>query len=156
MRCNERRIMYKLTKLMEMVLCILLACPFTPMLYPLALPHLTSHWGKTHFPINICGTIHYAFLSTPLVYSGVKLKVPSSLSDREFGKKLHINYLYPEQSEVPPRQWQSMFDGIFSFAQVASMKRSKSGSNAVWLRIRGFTPRGVKLLCILMVRKELC
>jgi hypothetical protein len=51
--------------------------------------------------------------------------------------------------------WQSGFDGILSFAQVASMKGSKSGSNAVWMRVIGFTLGGVRLLSIAMVNKEL-
>jgi hypothetical protein len=127
--------MYKLTKLLEILLFSLLACLITLILYPLALPHLTSHWGKTHFPINICGTTHYAFGFTSLGYNGVKLKVPSSLYGRDFVKKVHEKYSYHGQSYVPPLPWQRGFEGILSFAQVASMKGSKRGLNAVWMRV---------------------
>jgi hypothetical protein len=138
-----------------MVLNNLVACLFNTMLYPLALPHLTSHWGKTHFPINICGTIYYAFRFTPLVQNEVKPKVPSSLSNRDFWKKVHKNYPYMGQSDVHRTLWQRMFDGILSFAHVASMKGSKRGSNAVWMRVWGFTPRGVKLLAICLNDNDL-
>jgi hypothetical protein len=56
---------------------------------------------------------------------------------------------------VPQTSWQRVFDGILSFAQMASTKGSKSGSNAVRMRLEGFTPCGVKLLLIIMVDKEL-
>jgi hypothetical protein len=145
MRCKERGTMYELTRLFEMVMYALIISLFTLMLYPLALPHYPSHWGKTHFHINICSTTHYAFCFTPLGYDGVKPKVPSSLSDRYFEKKVHKNYPYMGQSDVPQTLYQSRFEGILSFAQMASMKGSKRGSNAVRMRIWGFTPRGVKL-----------
>jgi hypothetical protein len=126
-------------------MCKLLVYLFTPMLYPLALPHLTSHWGKTHFPINICSTTYYTFHFAPLGYDGVKPKVPSSLSGREFMKKMHKNYPYMGQSDVPQTSCHSGFDGIFRFVHVASMKGSKSGSNAVRMKLGGFTLCGVKL-----------
>jgi hypothetical protein len=138
--------MCELTRLFEMVMYSFLVCLFTSMLYPIPLPHLTSHWGKTHFPINICDTTHYVFRFTPLGYDEVKPKVPSSLSERGFEKMKHKNYLYTGQSDVLQTSWQSRLDGILSFAHVASMKGSKRGSNAVWIRVRGFTPSGVKLL----------
>jgi hypothetical protein len=146
--------MYELTRLIVLVVYPLLSC-FTAMFYPLVLPHLDSHWGKTHFPINICSTTYYVFHFTPLGYDEVKPKVPSSLSGRGFEKIVHKNYPYMGQSEVLQILCQSRFDGILSFAHVASMKGSKSGSNAVWMRLRGFTLCGVKLLGNIMVCKEL-
>jgi hypothetical protein len=148
--------MYELTRLFEMVMYALLVYLFTPMLYPIPLPHWASHWGKTHFPISICSTTHYTFRFTPLEYNEVKPKVPSSRYDRYFAKKVHEKYLYPGQSDVLPIPWHRWFDSILSFAQVASMKESKRGSNAVWMRIKGFTPRGVKLSAILLYDNNLC
>jgi hypothetical protein len=113
----------------------LLICLFTAMLYPILLPHLTSHWGKTHFPINICSTTDYAFRFTPLEYDGVKPKVPSSLSTSAFAKIMHKNYPYMRQSDVLQTLWQRWLDGILRFAQVASMEVSKRGSNAVVMRL---------------------
>jgi hypothetical protein len=147
--------MCNLTRLIVIVTHVLLKYLFTYKLYPLALPHLTSHWGKTHFSINICYTTHYIFRFTPLGYNGVKLKVPSSLSGREFMKKMLKNYPYMGQSDVLQTLCHRGFNGILGFAHVASMKGSKSGSNAVRMRVRGFTPRGVKLFAICMNSNKL-
>jgi hypothetical protein len=147
--------MTKLTSLIVIMLYALLVYLFSPMLYPLVLPHYPSHWGKTHFPINRCSTTHSSFFFTPLGYDEVKPKVPLSLYGRDFEKIMHKNYSYMGQSDVPQTLYQRRFNGILSFAHVASMKGSKSGSNAVWMRFRGFTPRGVKLLCMFMIYKEL-
>jgi hypothetical protein len=65
------------------------------------------------------------------------------------------NYPYMGQSDVLQTLYQREFEGILSFAQVASRKRSKSASNAVWMRIGGFTPRGVKLLAMLLHDNDL-
>jgi hypothetical protein len=142
--------MYELTRPFEIVMYTLLACLFTPMLYPILLPHSASLWGKTHFPINICSKTHYAFRFTPLGYDGVKPKVPLSLSGRDFEKIMPKNYLYPGQSDVLQISCQSRFEGILSFAQVASMKGSKNGSNAVWMKVWGFTLCEVKLSAMLL------
>jgi hypothetical protein len=123
--------MYKLTRLMGAIMYYLLLCFFISTSYAELLPHRASHSGKTHFPINICSTTHYPFRFTPLGYDGVKPNTPSSLSTSEFDRKVHKNYLYPGQSDVRQNQLQSMFEGILRFAQVASRKGSKSGSNAV-------------------------
>jgi hypothetical protein len=148
--------MYILTKLIEIVLYNLLLHFFTTTLSPLVLLHYTSYWGKTHFVVKDCYATHYVFRFTSLGYNGVKPKVPSSLSDREFGKKMHKNYSYMGQSDVLQTLCHSEFVGILSFAQVASMKGSKRGSNAVWMRVYGFTPCGVKLSYMFMICKELC
>jgi hypothetical protein len=127
--------MCNLTRLIVIVTHALLKYLFTYRLYPLVLPHLTSHWGKTHFPINICSTTHYIFRFTPLGYDGVKPKVPLSLTDRGFEKIMHKKYSYTGQSDMLQTPCQSMLDGILSFAHVASMKRSKRSSNAVWMNV---------------------
>jgi hypothetical protein len=132
---NERQNMCNLIKLIEMVVNTPIVYLFTPMLYPLALPHYPIHRGKTHFPINLCGTIHYVFSFTSLGYNGVKPKVPLSLSERDFWKKVHKNYPYMGQSDVSQILWQRGFDGILRFAQVASIKGSKRGSNAEWMSV---------------------
>jgi hypothetical protein len=127
--------MYELTKLIDIVLYSLLVCLVTAISFTLVLPHYAIHSGKTHFPINICDKTHYAFRFTPLVHSEVKPKVPSSLYAREFVEKVHKKHLYSGQSDVLQITCQRVFDGILSFAQVASMKGSKRGSNAVLMRV---------------------
>jgi hypothetical protein len=128
--------MYALSGIVGVVmLSTLLLYLFTPMLYPLVVPHYPIHWGKIHFGANDFITTHYTFRFTSLGYDGVKPKVPSSLSGRDFRKIVHKNYLYMGQSDVPQMSCQSVFYGILSFAHVASLKVSKRGSNAVRMRL---------------------
>jgi hypothetical protein len=147
--------MYELTRLTYAMLQTLLVYSFTTMSFTPLLPHLTSHSGKTHFDIKGYDTLHYTFRFTSLGYDGVKPNRPSSLSGRYFRKIVHENYLYPGQSDEPQILWQRVLEGILRFTQVASEKGSKRGSNAVWMSVWGFTPRGVKLLGNIMIRKEL-